>query len=64
MAHYNTILNQNTAFIPRHNFDYHADIYPSGEKIRSCYGWSQFMAMLTPIIVNRSVLMITTGASP
>jgi len=27
MAHYNTILSQITALIPRHGFDYHADIH-------------------------------------
>jgi len=46
MAHYNTILSQITAFIPRHNFDSLADIHHSGQKFRSYSRWSQFMAML------------------
>jgi hypothetical protein len=56
MGHYSTILNQITAFIPRHRFDYHADIHHKGQQIRSYNRWSQFMAMLTGQISNRKSL--------
>ena len=43
MTHYNTILSQITAFIPRHDFDYHADIHHSGQKFR-------FLRTLEPVL--------------
>ena len=56
MAHYNTILHQITAFIPRHIFDYHADIHHKGQKFRSYNRWSQFMAMLIGQLSTRKSL--------
>lgn len=56
MAHYNTILRQITAFIPRHEFDYHAAIHHSGQKFRSYNRWSQFMAMLIGQLSGRKSL--------
>ncbi len=56
MAHYNTILSQITALIPRHVFDYHADIHHSGQKFRSYDRWSQFMAMLIGQLSGRKSL--------
>ena len=56
MAHYNTILRQITAFIPRHNFEYHADIHHTGQKFRSYNRWSQFMAMLIGQLSGRKNL--------
>lgn len=56
MAHYNTILSQITAFIPRHDFEYHANIHHSGQKFRSYNRWSQFMAMLIGQLSGRKSL--------
>jgi len=56
MAHYNTILHQITALIPRHVFDHHADIHHSGQKFRSYDRWSQFMAMLIGELSGRKSL--------
>ena len=56
MAHYNTILSQITSFIPRHDFDYHADIHHTGQKFRSYNRWSQFMAMLIGQLSGRKSL--------
>ena len=56
MAHYNTILNQITAFIPRHDFDYHANIHHNGQKFRSYNRWSQFMAMMIGQLSGRKSL--------
>lgn len=56
MAHYNTILSQITALIPRHVFDDHADIHHSGQKFRSYNRWSQFMAMLIGQLSGRKSL--------
>lgn len=56
MGHYNTILHQITAFIPRHDFDYHADIHHEGQKFRSYDRWSQFMAMLIGQLSGRKSL--------
>ena len=56
MAHYNTILGQITAFIPRHDFDYHANIHHNGQKFRSYNRWSQFMAMMIGQLSGRKSL--------
>ena len=56
MAHYNTILHQITALIPRHVFDHHANIHHSGQKFRSFDRWSQFMAMLIGQLSGRKSL--------
>ena len=56
MAHYNTILSQITALIPRHVFDHHADIHHLGQKFRSFDRWSQFMAMLIGQLSGRKSL--------
>jgi hypothetical protein len=46
MAHYKTILRQIIAFIPRHDFDYHANIHYNGQKFLAYNRWSQFRAMM------------------
>ena len=56
MAHCNTILQQITSFIPRHVFDYHADIHHQGQKFRSYNRWSQFMALLIGQLSGRKSL--------
>jgi len=56
VGHYNTILNQITAFIPRHDFDYYAKAHHSGQKFRSYNRWSQFMAMLIGQLSGRKSL--------
>lgn len=56
MAHYNTILSQITAFIPRHEFDHHAVIHHTGQKFRSYNRWSQFMALLIGQLSGRKSL--------
>lgn len=56
MAHYNTILRQITAFIPRHEFEYHAKIHHIGQKFRSFNRWSQFMAMFIGQLSSRKSL--------
>jgi hypothetical protein len=56
MPHYNTILSQITAFIPRHDFDHYANIHHSGQKFRSYNRWSQFMAMLIGQLTGRKSL--------
>ena len=56
MAHYNTILKQITAFIPRHEFEHFAAIHHSGQKFRSFNRWSQFMAMMIGQLSSRKSL--------
>jgi hypothetical protein len=56
MAHYDTILGQITALIPRHVFDDHADTHHSGQKFRSYNRWSQFMSMLIGQLSGRKSL--------
>lgn len=56
MAHYNTIISQITSFIPRHDFEYHANIHHQGQKFRSYNRWSQFMAMLIGQLTGRKSL--------
>lgn len=56
IAHYNTILKQITAFIPRHDFEYLAAIHHTGQKFRSFNRWSQFMAMLIGQLSGRKSL--------
>lgn len=56
MAHYNTILHQITAFIPRHVFDRHAENHHNGQKFRSYNRWSQFMAMMIGQLSGRKSL--------
>jgi len=40
MPHYNTILKQITAFIPRHDFEHLAASHHSGQKFCSFNRWS------------------------
>ena len=56
MAHYNTIISQITSFIPRHDFEYHANIHHQGQKFRSYNRWSQFMAMMIGQLSGRKSL--------
>jgi hypothetical protein len=56
MAHYNTILHQIIALIPRHVFDRQAALHHSGQKFRSYNRWSQFMAMLIGQLSGRRSL--------
>lgn len=56
MGHYNTIINQITSFIDRHDFEYHAKIHHQGQKFRSYNRWSQFMAMMIGQLSGRKSL--------
>jgi hypothetical protein len=56
MAHYNTILKQITAFIPRHDFEHLASLHHSGQQFRSFNRWSQFMAMMIGQLSSRKSL--------
>jgi hypothetical protein len=56
MAHYNTILNQITAILPRHEFEYLAKIHHQGQKFRSFNRWSQFLAMMIAQLSSRRSL--------
>lgn len=56
MAHYNTIIHQITSFIPRHDFEYHANIHHKGQKFSSYNRWSQFMATLIGQLSGRKSL--------
>ena len=56
MAHYNTILNQITAILPRHEFEYFAKIHHQGQKFRSFNRWSQFLAMIIAQLSSRKSL--------
>lgn len=56
MAHNNTVLNQIAAFLPRHEFEYHAKIHHVGQKFRSFNRWSQFMAMFIGQLSGRKSL--------
>ena len=56
MSHYNTVLHQIIALIPRHVFDRQAALHHSGQKFRSYNRWSQFMAMLIGQLSGRKSL--------
>ena len=56
MAHCNTILNQITAFFPRHDFEKLSKIHHTGQKFRSFNRWSQLIAMIVGQITGRKSL--------
>lgn len=56
MAHYNTILHQLTTILPRHEFEYLANIHHMGQKFRSFNRWSQFLAMMIAQLSSRNSL--------
>ena len=56
MAHYNTILNQITAILPRHEFYSLEKQFHKGAKFRSFNRWSQFMMMFIAQITGRKSL--------
>lgn len=56
MAHCNTVLSQIVRFFPRHEFQTLADKHHIGQKFRSFSRWTQFVAMLTAQLSNRSSL--------
>ncbi len=56
MAHYNTVLNQIAAILPRHEFEYLAKIHHQGQKFRSFNRWSQFLAMMIAQLSSRKSL--------
>ena len=56
MAHYNTILNQITAFIPRHEFETLAKEHHSGRAFRTSSRWSQFVALGMAQLAGRKSL--------
>ena len=56
MAHYNTIINQIAAILPRHEFEYLANIHHMGQKFRSFNRWSQFLAMMIAQLSSRNSL--------
>ena len=56
MAHYNTILNQITTILPRHEFYSLEKQFHKGAKFRSFNRWSQFMMMFIAQITGRKSL--------
>ena len=56
MAHCNTILQQITVFLSRHEFEALAKKHHVGQKFRSFNRWSQFMAMLIGQLSGRKSL--------
>lgn len=56
MAHCNTILQQITVFLSRHEFEALANKHHVGQKFRSFNRWSQFMAMLIGQLSGRKSL--------
>ena len=60
MAYCNTILNQITAFFPRHDFEQLAKSHHVGQKFRSFSRWSQFLAMTIAQLSGRKSLRDVT----
>lgn len=56
MAHCSTVLSQIVRFFPRHEFQAIAEKHHVGQKFRSFSRWTQFVAMLTAQLSNRSSL--------
>jgi putative transposase len=56
MAHGSSVLSQIVRFFPRHEFQALASTYHVGQKFRSFSRWTQFVAMLTAQLSNRSSL--------
>ena len=56
MAHNNTILNQITAILPRHEFSSLAKQHHHGNKFRAFNRWSQFTAMFIAQLSGRKSL--------
>lgn len=56
IAHYNSTLKQITSFIPRHDFEYHANNHHQGLKFWLYNRWSQFMAMMIGQLSGRKSL--------
>jgi len=56
MAHHNTILNQISAILPRHEFYSLAKQHHQGSKFRSFSRWSQFMVMFIGQLSGRKSL--------
>jgi len=56
MAHHNTILNQITAILPRHEFYSLAKQHHYGNKFRKFNRWSQFMVMFIAQLSGRKSL--------
>ena len=60
MPYCNTILNQITAFFPRHEFEKLAKIHHTGQNYRSFNRWSQFLAMTIAQLSGRKSLRDVT----
>jgi len=56
MAHCSTVLSQIVRIFPRHEFQGLAKKHHVGQKFRSFSRWSQFVALLTAQLTNRSSL--------
>ena len=56
MSYCSTILNQITAFFPRHDFEHLAKFHHTGQKFRSFNRWSQFLAMTIAQLSGRKSL--------
>ena len=56
MAHHNTILNQITAILPRHEFYSLAKLHHHGNNFRTFNRWSQFMVMFIAQLSGRKSL--------
>lgn len=61
MAHCETILNQIADFLPRHEFEKHANTYHQGQKIRPFNPWSQFISMTIAQLTGRKSLRDLVG---
>ena len=63
MAHCKTILNQMTAFFPRHEFEKLAKNHHKGQKFRSFNRWSQLLAMTIAQLSGRKGIEISLQTS-
>lgn len=56
MAHFSAVLFQIVRIFPRYEFQFLANKQHDGQKFRSFFRWSQFVAMLTVQLPARSRL--------
>ena len=56
MAHHNTVFSQLLKLVSRHEFEALANQHHTGRKLRKMTRWSQFLAMATAQLSNRSSL--------
>ena len=56
LAHHNTVFSQLLKLVSRHEFEALANQHHTGRKLRKMTRWSQFLAMATAQLSNRSSL--------